>query len=130
MAGCGAEAPRGAELPGSASDYHFALLRATEVLWGRRRQEPEILPELERLCLLDIKLIEARPEIARGERGDGASFGLYVPAFEYLVRLYEREGLVEDALHVARRGAAFGRGPAEAERLEARLRDLESEDAH
>lgn len=117
------------ELPGSASDYHFALLRTTEVLWGRRRQDPEVLPELERLCLLDIMLLEARPEIARGETGDGQSYGLYVPAFGYLVRLYEQEGLIEDALDIARRGTALGQGPAEVERLKARLKDMEAEHA-
>lgn len=116
------------ELPGSGSDYHFALLSTTDVLWGRCRQDPDVLPVLERLCLLDIKLLEARPEIARVEREDDESFGLHVPAFGYLIRLYEQEGMIEDALRIARRGTALGQRPADVERLEARLRDLEAED--
>src|SRR5207245_3306124 len=53
------------ELPGSVSDYHTAIWRTFDALWDRRRQDPDILPELERLCLLDLKLMELLPEMPR-----------------------------------------------------------------
>lgn len=116
------------ELPGTASDYHFALLRATDVLWESRRQDPEVLAELERLCLLHIKLLERSPEVARLERCEGEPIALYAPAFRYLVRLYEQEGMIEDALEIARRGRALGHSIADEERLEARLKAMGAED--
>jgi hypothetical protein len=110
------------ELPGAASDYHFALLRAYEELWSMRRGEPEILAELERLCLLDIALVEARPEII-GYTGAAKGVASRVPAFEHLVFLYEGEGFLKDALDIARRAAACGQGTQDVERLEARIHD-------
>ena len=116
------------ELPGSISDYHNAIWRTFDALWDRRRQDPDILPELERLCLLDLKLMEFLPEMARVSP-DHMPQMVHVPATRHLIRLYEREGFVADALEIARRGVALGQEPAEAQRLVARLRDLEAEDA-
>lgn len=116
------------ELPGSVSDYHTAIWRTFDALWDRRRQDPDILPELERLCLLDLKLMEFLPEMARVSP-DHMPQMVHVPATRHLIRLYEREGFVAEALEIARRGVALGQEPAEAQRLEARLRDLEAEDA-
>jgi hypothetical protein len=45
-----------------------------------------------------------------------------------LIRLYEREGFIAEALEIARRGVALGQEPDEVQRLEACLRDLEAED--
>ena len=104
------------ELPGQAADYHFALLQAYGKLWSFRRHEPQILPDFEALCLLDIALIEARPEIIIDGPGDSA---LRVPAFEYLIRLYEGEGFFRDALDIARRAADCGQSSDDEERLEA-----------
>ncbi|MEJ7638182.1 MAG: hypothetical protein WKF75_09470 [Singulisphaera sp.] len=116
------------ELPGSASDYHFALMNAYDLLWKHRQREPEVLPEIERPCLIDIKLVETRPETVR-ETVQGRESTLHVPAFGYLVRLYEREGFIEDALHIARRAAALGLAKVDLQRLEARLQELNAEDA-
>jgi hypothetical protein len=116
------------ELPGSGSDYHLAINSTVDALWDSRRQDPDVLPVLERLCLLDIKLIEAHPEIGQYANGEN-SFSLYAPAFGHLIRLYEREGYVKEALKVAQLGVALGQRPVDAERLEMRLRELEAEDA-
>ena len=116
------------ELPGSVSDYHIAIWRTFDALWDRRRQDPDILPELERLCLLDLKLMEFLPEMARVSP-DHMPQMVHVPATRHLIRLYEREGFLAEAIEIARRGVALGQDPAEAQRLEARFRDLEAEDA-
>src|SRR5260370_1949030 len=55
---------QGLELPGEPSDYHFLIQRAAEQLWRRRRNEPDLLGEVERLCWLDIGLVQARPNAA------------------------------------------------------------------
>jgi hypothetical protein len=52
-----------------------------------------------------------------------------VPTFEYLIRLYEREGLYEDALDIAKRGAALEQCEADVTRLEHVVRSLQEEDA-
>jgi len=114
------------ELPGKASDYHFALLGTYELLWSRRRKEPEILPELERLFLLDIKLVEERPAIIRGMMPD-ERFAARVPAFHYLVYLYSREGFLEEALAIAKRAANLGQGDLDLREIEKRQADLEGE---
>lgn len=116
------------ELPGSISDYHIAIRRTYDALWDRRRQDPEVLPELERLCLLDLRLMEIVPELAR-HSDDYMPHVANVPSIRHLIRLYEREGFIAEAIDIARRGVALGQEPAEAQRLEARLKDLEAEDA-
>src|SRR5262245_33497693 len=50
------------ELPGRASDYHFAIQGCAQELWRRRREEPDVLPHIEELCRLNLRLLEARPE--------------------------------------------------------------------
>jgi hypothetical protein len=114
------------ELPGTASDYHFALLAAYQALWKLRRKDPELLPELERLCQLDIGLLEARPRIVVEDERASA---LRVPAFEFLVHLYEEEGFLDDALSIAQRGKALGQGDQDIARLQARIQDLRAENA-
>jgi hypothetical protein len=116
------------ELPGTPSDYHFALLRAYELLWKQRRESPEVLPHIERLCLLDIALVENRPETVRHSDGP-TPFTARVPAFSYLTTLYEREGFLNEALTIARRAADLGQGDEDFRRLAERVRDLRSEDA-
>jgi hypothetical protein len=114
------------ELPGTAADYHFALLRSYEVLWSRFREQPDLLPELEQLLLLDIALVEARPDILQ-MGGENETFWAGVPAFHHLVRLYEREGYLEDALAIARRGAPLRQGGDDLRRLEQRVATLSAE---
>jgi hypothetical protein len=116
------------ELPGNAYDYHSAIRQASNALWERRRQDSDILPELERLCLLDLRLAETLPELVRPTE-ERLPYFVHLPAVGYLIRLYEREGFIAEALAIGRRGVALGQDPAEVERLEACLRELEAEDA-
>lgn len=116
------------ELPGSAADYHFALLAAYESLRSECRTNPDLLAEFECLCLLDVSLVQSRPEAITHE-GDGKTFMARVPAFKYLIRLYEREGFLADALAIARSAAACGQGTDDQDRLTKRLQDLKAEDA-
>lgn len=115
-------------LPGTIADYHFALLGAYDTLWARRKREPELLPELEHLLLLDVALVEAHPD-AISHDVQGEKFTPNVPAFHLLVSLYEREGFLRDALEIAKRGAAVGQGDADVERLRERLAEIEAEDS-
>lgn len=92
------------ELPGIASDYHFAIQGCIEELWKQRHQEPAILSEVARLCWLDIRLVEARPETITYEHGANVTYA-GVSAFGQLVDLYSHEGFVSEALDVAERGA-------------------------
>lgn len=116
------------ELPGQPADYHFSILGCIEELWAwkRRRREPWLLVEIEQFCLLDIRLIEALPEIIefkqRGEKHYAS-----VPAFSHLIHLYEREGFLEDALEVARRAARFNPDFSKLQELEQRIAELVSE---
>jgi hypothetical protein len=114
------------ELPGTASDYHFALLGAYQLLWSRRRKEPEILPVLETLCLLDLQLVEKRPSTIT-EIVPGQQFTASVPAFHYLVYLYSREGFLEEALAIAKRAEELGQGDSDRREVEKRIADLEKE---
>jgi hypothetical protein len=113
-------------LPGSLSDYHFAILGTCGSIWLQRREFPELLNELEYLCLLDIRLVESRPDFVRGSSEDQV---FRIPTFDHLVRLYEREGAFEQALEIARRAAALSQGDSDVKRLEALLTDLRAEDA-
>jgi hypothetical protein len=114
------------ELPGTAADYHFALLHSYEILWNRFRERADLLPELEQLLLLDIALVESRPDILQ-IGGEDQTFWANVPAFYHLMRLYEREGYLEDALAIARRGAALRQGGDDLQRLEQRVVALSAE---
>lgn len=88
------------ELPGKLSDYHFAIKQSYERLFGMRAVNPEVLQEVERQCWVDIELVEAQPQIVEYEPGRH----LRVPAYNYLIRLYEGEGYLTEALEVAERG--------------------------
>jgi hypothetical protein len=91
-----------------------------------RREYPEMLDHLEQLCLLDIRLVETKPDSLRAPNGGQMA---RIPTFEYLIRLYEREGLYEIALDIARRAAALEQGDRDVARLEQRINTLREEDA-
>jgi hypothetical protein len=115
------------ELPGTASDYHFAMLGAYESLWSRRKREPEILTELEKILLLDVSLFEAYGE-SIGHVVQGEKFVPRVPAFQYLITLYEREGFLHEALDIAKRAAKAGQDPSDEQRLTERIAEVQAED--
>lgn len=114
------------ELPGELSDYHFAIQGTVQRVFDERRQDFSLLEEVERLCWLDIALIEAHPEVAEYEPGKFYR----VVGYELLMRLYEGEGYFAEALEVAERSARLGQEYSldRAERLRTRLAELKAED--
>ncbi len=114
------------ELPGELSDYHFAIQGTVKTIFDERRQDFALLEKVERLCWLDIALIEAHPEIAEYESGKF----FRVVGYELLMRLYEGEGYFAEALEIAERSTRLGQEYSHdrAERLRKRLAELEAED--
>lgn len=119
---------RGLECPGTPSDYHFAIQNTHEALWKHRREDPAAVQAVERLCLLDLALVEAYPDMLRLEY-DGEVRYAAILAFERLIKLYERAGDIEAALDVARRAQRFGQDRGALERLEAKINALRAEEA-
>lgn len=119
------------ELPGEPTDYHFIIQSCIEELWKRKRrqQDPSLLERIEELCWLDIRLVEAKPDaIAFDHHGTQRYF--HVVAFTHLMRLYEREGFLHEALEVAQRATRFSPDVMDAEQLRQRLARIEAEDAN
>jgi hypothetical protein len=114
------------ELPGKLSDYHFAIQNCHDALRAAAREEPWVFEEVERLCWLDIRLIEAYPETITNEYGGGSTY-FSVSAFHRLVGMYEKEGFLREALDVARIGQKFGQCPGKVEELEGRIARIEAE---
>jgi hypothetical protein len=114
------------ELPGELLDYHFAIQGCCSELWRLRREEPWVLTDIERLCWLDIRLIEAYPAItqAKNERGF-----LVITTIQHLIALYEQEGYLYEALEVAEIAAQFNQQLSALERIKSRIATLESEEA-
>ncbi len=114
------------ELPGELSDYHFAIQGTCQAVFDKRRQDFKLLKEVERLCWLDVALIEAHPSVAEYEPGKF----FRVVGYEMLMRLYEGEGYFAEALEVAQRSAQLGQEYSldRAQRLRTRLAEFESED--
>jgi hypothetical protein len=114
------------ELPGEPLDYHFLIQQTCGLLFWRRRKYPGALEEVERLARLDVELVEACPGMIEHEPGEH----FRVESFLRLVRIYEREGSLQEALEFAERGAkCHQEGLAKrAADLRARLAALEAED--
>jgi len=110
----------GLELPGEPSDYHFLIQGTANDLWAKRREEPEVLEDVERLCWFDLQLIEAVPGAVQHESDDEVSF-YSVAAFSRLINLYEREGALHEALAVAERASRYGQGTDARDRLGERI---------
>lgn len=116
------------ELPGIASDYHFAIQSCNETLWKHRREEPWVVEQIERLCWLNIQLMEACPEAISFER-EGETQYYSVSAFYRLINLYKQDGYLKEALEVAARGVRFNQTQHDFESLQERIAQLEAEDA-
>lgn len=116
----------GLELPGEPGDYHFLIQGCASALWGRRRQEPDVLNEVEKLCWLNIQLIQVRPDAVSDGFSDEPRF-LHVSAFSILIDLYQREGFLREALDVAERAARYGQLDTR-DRLAERIAAVENED--
>ena len=123
------------ELPGTLTDYHFAIQHGHDALRSNAREEPWVFEEVERLCWLDIKLIEQYPEtitiepitiqdeelakLATERRGERKYFA--VSAFHQLIGLYEREGYLNEALEVAKISERFEQCQGKTEELKERI---------
>ena len=114
------------ELPGELPDYHFAIQHAYEAVYKGRRKDPSLLEEVERLCRLDMELVEYYLKSVEYEPGE-----IYqVVAYGRLATLYEGEGYFHEALQVAERGLSMGqeRLARARDRLSLVLQELEAED--
>lgn len=116
------------ELPGEPVDYHFLIQHCACALWSRRRKEPDFLDDVEKLCWLNIQLIQARPDTVRIEGSDEPRF-YHVSAFSILTDLYQREGFLREALDVAELAARYGQGLIARDRLAERIAAVENEDS-
>ena len=126
------------ELPGTLSDYHFAIQHGHDALRIKAREEPWVFEEVERLCWVDIKLIEQYPEtitvepitiqdeelakLANERRGERKFFR--VTAFHQLISLYEREGYLKEALEVAKIAERFDQCEGKTDELKERISRL------
>ncbi|TWJ21012.1 hypothetical protein [Micromonospora endolithica] len=88
------------ELPGEPADYHFAIQEVISLLWSRRAEGPQAFVELERLCWLDLQLIQACPGAVTYEHRDGGVRFVSITAFRTLLDLYLTEGALGDAARV------------------------------
>ncbi len=114
------------ELPGTLSDYHFAIQRTAETAYKGRQDDQDLVGKAERLWWLDIELVEAHP--CTVEHSPGEFYR--VTAYERLLQLYEGEGYLTEALEIAERATSLGQqhlSPA-VERLRANLAELEAEE--
>jgi hypothetical protein len=118
----------GLELPGEPSDYHFLLQGCATELWKRRREEPDVLDEVEKLCKLDIQLVQARPDAVTDQYGEEPKF-YSILTFGILMDLYQREGFLTEALEVAELAAHYGQGDKGRIDLLERVAAVEIEDS-
>ncbi len=124
------------ELPGYPDTYHGLMADAAGHLFKIRLREPAALREAERLCLFDLELLQARPEILARRRellSDIAEdqMPVWVSTVRLLHRMYTETGDLNDAERIAcfaveQLGQRFDRQLAEARE---RLAVLEGEDA-
>jgi hypothetical protein len=98
------------ELPGGPGDYHFAIQGVVSLLWSRRAESPKVFAELERLCWLDLRLIQACPEAISYERHNGGMQYYAVEAFDRLMTIYLTEGAVSNAAQVLELADRYGNG--------------------
>jgi hypothetical protein len=97
----------GLELPGEPPDFHFLIQGAADELWRRCHREPGLQDETERLCWLDIGLVQARADAA-SDIVDGERRFYSISAFSALIQLYEGRGDLAEALEVAEVAAEHG----------------------
>ncbi len=122
----------GLELPASPDGYHFLISASAERLYKLRLREPAAVGEAEKLCLLEVDLLRARPEIlALDDTYDENPQPLWSSAIRLLYRIYAENGNLADAervgvMAVHEFGQLFDRQLTETRE---RLLVLESEDA-
>jgi len=112
------------ELPGSVSAYHFIIQQGHVDLWSFRLTEPWVVNEVEKLCKLDISLVMAHPEpFQLNDQGF-----VYITAFERLIKLYEREGYLDEALEIAQKAAKLGNQQAALNSIQEKIAILKREE--
>lgn len=117
------------ELPGTASDYHFALQNAAGELYGRRRNDPTTIDDAHRLYLLDLDLIQLQPEAVTIGL-DGPRTYVSILGLSRLMRMYLTEGRVADAAAIADIAERFETGDSrDAVAARTRAAALAAEDA-
>lgn len=113
------------ELPGTVYDYHSILQDSQEELWLHRKKEPLVLVDVERLCLWDIMLGEKYRDV---DMRSAPTSLTPLPSFHRLIRLYEREGYLREAMQIALRAEHYCKGDHfYKEQLQPRLAALEAE---
>jgi hypothetical protein len=119
------------ELPGTISDYHFAIQSYVEKLWSLfiNREQLAASNLIEPLCWLDIRLVEAFPDDFKTDFGDSTSY-YAIRALGILIRLYEQEGYLYEALDVAQRAVKLDQEHKALEKLQGRIAQLEAEVAN
>jgi hypothetical protein len=115
------------ESPGELLDYHFAIQGAAEALYKRRNAEPAWLELVEWLTWYDVKLVEAHEVVFRVTPETREYLSVF--AFDFLVRLHQREGHLREALALATRFAPFRGNDGSLKELRERVAVLESEHA-
>jgi hypothetical protein len=118
----------GLELPGRGLDYHWAIQAVCGQLRSRMCEEPSVLPHVESLACLDVRLVIAYPQAVTHELPDGKDIYSGVSAFATLIEMYSTEGFLNEALEVARLGQRFDQQEAQMTALEARLETIRGED--
>jgi hypothetical protein len=116
------------ELSGTVEDYVFCIQTAIISLWDRHRDEPWVYMDVERLCLLVIRMVETYPDAVAQQLPEGRSFYYGSWAYTQLITLYEREGYLHEALDIGTRGLSFGVSDERVEALRQRVAQLEDED--
>lgn len=117
----------GLELPGRPYDFHAAIQRVRKMLFARRLGEPEVMETVESLAWLDVRLVLACPYAVLVDTGDGGEHFYGMSAFDALIRLYQTEGFMREAVEVAELAERF---PAPSKRLpdlRARLATMQGE---
>ncbi len=115
------------ELPGTLTDYHFALQNASQELQNHIRQEAWVLSAVEQICRWNIRLIETHPETITYESDNGTHY-FRVTAFNKLIGMYEKEGYLSEALEIARIAVKFDYDEDKITELEERLAQIKIED--
>ena len=123
------------ELPGEPSDYHFGLQSILAELWRLRFGRPDAYGAIERVALLNHRLLQARPAIVRFDRSPDETDQIYaVSCYPHLIRLYEREGAIAEAAAMVeawtRLGGNVPKRDADRQRLADRLLQLGGDTPH
>lgn len=116
------------ELPGILSDYHFAIQHAHEALRRYVGKEIWVPAYIEKLCLLDVQLLDKYPETIVFESIKNEIHYARASAFTRLIDLYEKEGYLREALQIAKIAERLEQGSGIVEELEARINLMETED--